>query len=523
MPGRSAAYGETAMVATSHPLATLAAIEVLREGGSAADAALAAAAVLCIAEPQMTGIGGDAFFIHANAAGAVQAYNGSGRAPAAAKADHFAARGITALEPTDAHAVTIPGAVDAWMALHAGHGRLPLDRLLGPAITLAREGCLVHPRVAWDWAHFEARAKARPEAAAVFLREGRALRAGERFVNPALAQTLSAIARQGRSAFYEGAVAESLARTLRAAGGLHTAEDFAAHTGEAVTPIRTRYRGIDVLECPPNGQGITALMLLNILTASGQDLADLSELDRIHLFSEATKLAYWERNTWCADPAFAAAPVEHLLSAAHAQALADAISMDTARIAPPHDRTAHTDTIYLCVVDRDLNCVSFINSLFNAFGSGIFDPATGVMLHNRGLGFTFAQGHPNRMDGGKRPLHTIIPGMALDADGHPFMPFGVMGGHYQAAGHAHFMMQVLDLARDPQAAAEAPRSFAHDGVLQVEDTFGADLRAGLAARGHEITLADQAIGGAQAIRIDRARGLLIGGSDPRKDGMALGW
>ena len=348
-------------------------------------------------------------------------------------------------------------------------------------------------------------------------------RAGERFANPALAQTLSAIARQGRSAFYEGAVAESLARTLRAAGGLHTAEDFAAHRGEAVTPIRSRYRGVDVLECPPNGQGITALMLLNILTASGRDLAGLSELDRIHLFSEATKLAYWERNTWCADPAFAAAPVERLLSKAHAEALAGAISMDSARTAPPHDRTEHTDTIYLCVVDRDLNCVSFINSLFNAFGSGILDPATGVMLNNRGLGFTFAEGHPNRMAGGKRPLHTIIPGMALDGDGHPFMPFGVMGGHYQAAGHAHLLMQVLDLESDPQAAAEAPRSFAHDGVLQVEATFGADLRAGLAARGHQIVLADEAIGGAQAIRIDRARGLLIGGSDPRKDGMALGW
>ena len=314
-PGRSAAYAERGMIATSHPAASVAGLDILTAGGTAADAAIAAAAVLCIAEPHMTGIGGDCFWIHAAANDGITAYNGSGRTPAAAGYGHYAERGINALAPTDPHTVTIPGAVEAWERLHRSHGSLPMDRLLAPAIKLAEEGCLVHPRVASDWQRFESRIALREPARAAFLPGGRVLAAGDRHANPALARTLRAIASDGASALYRGRVAECLVQTLRDAGGLHSVDDFADHAGEIVIPIRTAYRGMQVLECPPNGQGIAALMLLNILTATGQSIAALSISERIHLFAEATKLAYWERNVWCGDPDFGASPLERLLSA----------------------------------------------------------------------------------------------------------------------------------------------------------------------------------------------------------------
>ena len=521
-PGRSAAYAERGMIATSHPAASLAGLDVLTAGGTAADAAIAAAAVLCIAEPQMTGIGGDCFWIHAAADGGITAYNGSGRMPAAAGHGYFAERGINALAATDAHAVTIPGAVDAWERLHQSHASLPMEQLLAPAIKLAEAGCLIHPRVAFDWQRFESRIAHRAPARAAFLPDGRVLTAGDRHANPALARTLRAIARDGASALYRGQVAERLVRTLRDAGGLHSVDDFAAHAGEAVVPIRTAYRGMQVLECPPNGQGIAALMLLNILTATGQSIDTLSMAERIHLFAEATKLAYWERNVWCGDPDFAAFPLERLLSAEHAAELAASIRLDHAAEPPPPDRTNHADTAYLAVVDENLNCVSFINSLFNAFGSGIYDAETGILLHNRGLGFTFTPGHPNAIDARKRPLHTIIPGMVLGADGRPAMPFGVMGGHFQAAGHAQFVSHIFDRGLDPQQAAEEPRSFAFDGALEIETPIPPNVREELRRHGHRLAPADGPMGGAQAIFIDRAKGVLVGGSDPRKDGLAIG-
>jgi gamma-glutamyltranspeptidase/glutathione hydrolase len=521
-PGRSAVYAEGGMIATSHPAAAQAGLEILAEGGTAADAAIAAAAVLCVAEPQMTGIGGDCFWIHAGADGSISAYNGSGRTPAAATRDHYRERGTRALAPTDPDTVTIPGAVDAWAALHENYGSLSLDRLLARAAQLAEEGCVIQPRVAFDWSHFRARVETTEAAWATFLPGGKTPAAGDRHFNPALARTLRAIGREGRSAFYSGVIPESLVRTLQEEGGLHTADDFAAHRGEAVTPISTHYRGMEVLECPPNGQGITALMILNMLTASSERISTLSTADRIHLFAEATKLAYWERNTWCADPSFGAVPVQHLLSSEHAKRLAATIDPDRAADAPAPDRTEHTDTVYLAVVDRDLNSVSFINSLFNAFGSGIFDRETGVLFHNRGLGFSFVEGQPNHIDARKRPLHTIIPGMVLDGEGRAAMPFGVMGGHFQAAGHAQLISHIFDRGLDPQRAAEEPRTFAFDNKLQVETTIPHDVLTQLERRGHQLAIADVPIGGAQAIQIDRRRGVLIGGSDPRKDGLALG-
>lgn len=518
--GRSAVYAEHGMAATAHPAATLAALDVLRRGGNAVDAAITACALLCVIEAQATGIGGDCFVLYAPEAGAPIGLNGSGRAPAAADVGWYAERGIAAIDPLGPHAVTVPGAIDAWTRLHADHGRLPWAELLQPAIKAAADGYILSPRVAWDWSKLTDKLGRDPDAKALFMPDGRTPSVGARHRQPALAQTLARIARDGRDGFYTGAVAEDIVAKLRRLGGLHTLDDFAAQRAEYVTPIATDYRGHQVVEIPPNGQGITALMMLNVL--SGYALADLSEADRIHLLAEAAKAAYLRRDALIADPRFGAVPVERLLSAAEAETMRAAIRLDRAGPPAPVTGIEHKDTTYLCVVDRDRNAISFINSLFAGFGTGILAPASGVMLQNRGFGFTLAADHPNRIAGGKRPMHTIIPAMLMK-DGRSVMPFGVMGGHFQPVGHTSVVTNMLDLGCDPQEALARPRSFAYAGELKLEPTIGAATAAALADKGHKVSTADAPHGGGQAIWIDHAAGTLIGGSEPRKDGCALGY
>ncbi|WP_448206756.1 gamma-glutamyltransferase family protein [Azospirillum sp. sgz302134] len=521
-PGRSALVASEAAVATSHPLATAAALEILQAGGNAVDAALAAVAVQCVVEPHMTGIGGDCFALYAPANRPVVALNGSGRAPAAASVARLAELDVTGEIPRrSAHAVTVPGAVAAWTRLHADHARLPLGRLFERAIRYAEEGYGVAPRVAQDW-HNDAALLAGDEGCrAVFLPGGHPPRAGERHAQPLLGQRLREIARDGAAAFYTGATADSLVAFLRARGGLHTAEDFAEAVdgAEYVTPISTDYRGYEVMECPPNGQGLAALMILN--TLGGFDLSpSLDEAARHHLHAEATKLAYHHRDALIGEGNPAA--TAQLLSAEVTDALRRRI--DPNRAQPPvlWTEAEHKDTIYLCVVDRDGNAISFINSIFNAFGSAQLDPATGVLLHNRGTSFRLIEGHPNAIAPRRRPMHTIIPGL-LRKDGRTVCPFGVMGGHYQAAGHAAFLSGVLDRGMDVQTAIDQPRSFAFNGVLEVESSVPDAVAADLAGRGHRVVRRGGPLGGAQAIWIDHAAGLLIGGSDTRKDGCALGY
>jgi gamma-glutamyltranspeptidase len=513
--------GEAA-IATSHPLATAAGLEVLAEGGNAVDAALAAVAVQCVVEPHMTGIGGDCFVLYAPKGGDVIALNGSGRAPAAATVERIRAEGLTEIPRTSVHAVTVPGAISAWTKLHRDHGRLDLARLFSRAIRYAEEGYPVAPRLALDW-QAEAAILAGDEAArAAFLPGGKAPEAGDRHAQPRLAARFREIARDGAAAFYLGRTAESLVKRLQALGGLHTLDDFAAALDGAdyVRPISTLYRDHEILECPPNGQGLAALLILNIL--SRFDLAGMGEADRIHLHAEATKLAYHHRDALLADPATTAVPVDELLSDGVADTLAARIDMGRAAAPTLWSEPEHKDTIYLCVVDRDGNAISFINSIFHAFGSTRFDPETGIMLHSRGSSFRLIEGHPNAIAPGKRPMHTIIPGM-VRRDGRTVAPFGVMGGHYQAAGHAAFLSNRLDLGLDVQAAIDAPRFFAFDGVLEVEPTIEASVLEALAERGHRIKPRAQPIGGGQAIWIDHARGVLWAGSDGRKDGLALGF
>jgi gamma-glutamyltranspeptidase / glutathione hydrolase len=518
-PSRSVAVGERGMAATSHPQATLAALDILKAGGNAMDAAIAAVALQGVVEPQMTGVGGDCFVLYSPKAGTPVALNGSGRTPAKTDLATAMAKGAKDLAPTAVEGVTIPGAIDAWCKLAAAHGSKSLEEILRPAIDAAENGFRITPRVAADWAKFKARLESNPAAKEHFLPGGVAPAIGGKRSQPALGKTLRRIAREGRSAFYEGEVAEELATVLQGLGGVHTAADFAADFSEDVTPISTKFHGYDILECPPNGQGLAALMILRVL--AGYDIKSLAEVDRVHLLSEATKAAYRARDAFFCDPAHGKVDAAHFLSDDYIGRIRSKIDMKRATGKADWDDIEHTDTVYVTVVDRDLNAVSFINSLFNPFGSGIYAPKSGVLLHNRGYGFRLLPGHPNALAPNKRPMHTIIPGMVMK-DGRCQMPFGVMGGHYQATGHGNFLSNIFDLGMDIQAASEAPRSFDFDGVLSIETTFPADVSAELAARGHNVSWSESAIGGCQAIWIDHERGLLLGASDHRKDGAALG-
>ena len=523
-PGRSTVHAINGMAATSHPLATLSAIEALREGGNAIDAAVTASAVLCAVEAKSTGIGGDCFVLYApGGRGPLIGLNGSGRAPAGANAEWFRERGIERIEPRSVHAVTVPGAIDAWERILADHGTFGLDRCLQPAIRYCEEGAPVSPRTAWDWVGLVDALKADPTAKRIFLPRGRAPRVGEIHRQPELGKVLGTIARKGAAGFYRGAVARDIVGYLRRLGGLHTLDDFANHASDYVTPIRTRYRGHSVCEIPPNGQGITALIMLNIL--SGFDLAGLdpNSAERLHLEVEAGRLAYSARDAYVADPAAAPVPTARLLSKRYADSERARIRRRRAitDLRPPAALPL-VDTVYLTVVDRDQNAVSFINSTFWSFGSGLVSPKTGVVLQNRGAGFTLEPGHPNCIEPGKRPLHTIIPGMLMKGP-RAVMPFGVMGGYYQPAGHAHLVSNVLDFGMDLQEAIDAPRALHVNGALNLERGIDDECARCLRGFGHTVVRTEVPFGGAQAIWIDWKGGTLIGASEPRKDGCALGY
>jgi gamma-glutamyltranspeptidase/glutathione hydrolase len=520
LPGRSPVIACDGMAATSHPLATLAAIDVLREGGNAADAAVAACATLCVVEPHMTGIGGDCFTLIAQPGKPVWGYNGSGRTGAKASAEPMRAKGMREIGNA-IHAITVPGSVEAWEAILKAHGRLGLGRALKAAIHYAEYGFPVAPRVAWDWQRYVGKLKADPGTTKHYLFGGAPPAEGDVIRFPALAATLKTIAAKGARAFYEGAIAEDMAATLAARGSFITAEDFARHKGEAVTPISTNYRGLDLLEIPPNGQGLIALAMLNIL--ENFDLAALDPLgpDRFHLVLEAARLGYAIRDGHIAEPSHMRISARDLLDKGFAKKLAGKIDLNK-RAKLPATPTPGSDTIYLTVVDRDRMAVSFINSLYSSFGVGVCTEATGVTFNNRGACFTLEAGHPNEFGPAKRPMHTIIPGMTM-RDGRCDMSFGVMGAHYQPMGHVQIVNNMLDYGMDVQQAIDCPRFFFEGEQTIVEHGTPSATIDGLKARGHQIAMAPTPWGGAQTIKIDWQRGVLIAGSEPRKDGCALGY
>lgn len=520
-PGKSVTLAGSAMIATSHPQATMAGLKILEAGGNAVDAALAAVALQSVIDPHMTGIGGDCFALYAQSGKKPIAINGSGRAPKSATLEHFTALGLDKIPDNSVHAVTIPGAVDAWCLLSERYGRIGLEAVLKPAIDAANDGFVITPRVALDWGRYADRLRPYPASVAKFLPNGKAPGIGERFDNPALGKTLQRIAAQGRTAFYEGDVARDMVTTLQALGGVHTLEDFSAYRAFETDPISAFYRGYELTECPPNGQGLAALVMARILDGFDLTADDLSEADRIHLFAEVTKAAYRQRDLYIADPDHMQHKVEELLRDDFIASLRARIDMQKASAIEDFDMPVHRDTVYVTVVDAEGNAISLINSIFFAFGSGIYSPHAGVLLQNRGFGFSLTEGHANAIGPGKLPFHTIIPAM-LFKDGRPVMSFGVMGGQYQALGHVHILSQIVDHGLDVQMASDQPRSFFIDGAISLEPTISIEVQAELERRGHKTRWADEPLGGCQAIWIDHGRGVLWGASDHRKDGVALG-
>ncbi|MEM7472835.1 MAG: gamma-glutamyltransferase family protein [Pseudomonadota bacterium] len=520
-PGRSTVFAENGMCATSHPLAAKVAVQILEAGGNAVDAGIAAGVLLGICEPQMTGIGGDCFvLLKKPGTDDVIALNGSGRAPAGLDAANLRDAGQTTLDPYSCDAVTVPGAIDAFCRLSEDHGKIGLKATLAPAIYYAEKGVPVGPRTSFDWKE----AEQTPQGAAkdFYLIDGVAPEPGAVFRAPKQAEVLRLIAEQGRAGFYEGEVAEDMVSTLQVAGGTHTLDDFATTSCDYTDPISGTYKDLELVEHPPNGQGATAILMNNILAHF--DLADMDPAGtfRAHIEAEAAKLAYDARNRFLSDPDHMSR-LEHMVASETASQLAALIDPKRAMAsASALSEQVHKETIYLTVVDRDLMAVSLIYSIFHSFGSGIASEKFGVLFQNRGAGFTLEEGHPNEAKGGKRPMHTIIPGM-LKQQGKVIMPFGVMGGAYQPNGHARFVTNLADFGMHAQEAIDAPRSFSDAGDMKVERGYSDNVRQELSDMGHKVSIPDTPIGGAQAIFIDHEKGVLHGASDPRKDGCALGY
>jgi gamma-glutamyltranspeptidase/glutathione hydrolase len=538
---RSVVMGRHGMIATSQPLASAAGLKVLQDGGNAIDAAITAAAVLSVVEPTMNGIGGDLFAIVYDAkTRTLRGLNASGRSGHAATPEAFASHGLTRVPNTGVYSVTVPGVVDGWSTLLSTLGTIPLSRALTPAIGYAKNGYAVSEIISGQWQASEKKLSADAAAASTFLSAGHAPKPGDVFANPKLAVTLETIAAGGRDAFYKGPIAAAIAADMKRRDGFLDARDFAEHGSDWVDPISTSYRGYDVYEMPPNSQGFVVLEMLNILEGFDLKSPGHNSAASLHLLVEAKRIAFADRAAYLADPgAVPPAVLKVLLSKEYA-------AMRRTEIDPDHAAAGYKpgaigaarssagdqdvdftgrdrgDTIYMTVADGQGNVVSLIQSLFSDFGSGLVAGDTGIVLHNRGALFNLTDGHPNQVAPHKRPLHTLIPAMVM-RDGKPWLSFGVMGGDHQAQGHVQVLANLIDFGMNIQEAGEAARVNHSANGLDVESAVSAAARAGLTARGHQLLDVIGAYGGFQGILIDPRTGVLMGGSDPRKDGLAIGW
>lgn len=528
---RSPILSTKGIVASSQPLATMAGITVLRSGGNAADAAVATAAALAVVEPSSTGIGGDCFSLfYSSRHGLITAINGSGRSPQALTLE--LAEGQEGFDPQGPHAVTVPGTVAGWVDTVQRCGRMTMAEVLAPAISLAEDGFPVTPIISRAWQKQEELLRTTGPAGSDLLVGGRAPRAGEVWRNPAIARVMREVAEGGAAAFYRGRPAEEIVQAVRMNGGCMTAADLADHRSTLEDPISTTYRGHTVYECPPNGQGITALMALNIL--EGFDMASMRprSTEALHTTIEAIRLAFADARTYIADPRRAPVPVAAMLSKGYADRRRKLISPDTAiKLAVAGHLPAGSDTVYLCAADGDGNACSFINSNYHGFGSGIVPRNCGFSLQNRGAGFVLDRDHPNVLAGGKRPYHTIIPAMLTRPDGSLMGPFGVMGAWNQPQGHTQVVINLVDRGMDPQAAIDEPRFSIFDdppnGDLWIESVIPAATTSALVKLGHPVRTAagdsrTGKVGQGQVIVRDPDTGVLWGGSDPRGDGCAIG-
>lgn len=534
---RSPVIATHGMAASAHPLATQIGIDILQAGGTAVDAAIAMNAALGLMEPVSCGVGGDLFAIVWDAkAGKLHGLNASGRAGSALTLADLSARGLATMPEFGGAPVTVPGCVDGWFELHARFGKLPMARLLAPAIRYAREGHPVPPVIAHYWQRGVRRYADFPAWQATYAAGGKAPRAGDVIRNPDLAATYEALAKRGRDAFYTGEMAERIAAAVQAAGGGITSGDLAAHRSTWVEPQRVSYRGYDVWELPPNTQGVAALQMLNMLERFDLKSMGFGSAAALHLMVETKKLAYEDRARYYADPAFAPAPIERLLAKPYAEERLRLFDpARAARAIPPGDAALRQgDTTYLTVVDEERNAVSLIQSNYMGFGSGVVPAASGFTLQNRGDLFNLDPAHPNAYAPGKRPFHTIIPAF-VTRDGKPVFSFGVMGGDMQPQGHVQVLCNIIDFGMDVQEAGDAPR-WHHEGsseptgevmqdggVLHLENGFAPEAVRELIQRGHRITEDVGGYGGYQGIWLDAARGVLLGASESRKDGCAIGY
>ena len=536
---RSEVLARQGMVATSQPLATQAALDILRQGGSAVDAAIAANAVLGVVEPMMDGVGGDLFAIIWDAkTKQLHGLNASGRSPNALTPEIFRARGLKSIPGNGPLSISVPGCVDGWAEMHRKFGKLPWGTILKPAIEYARNGFPVSEQVAFDW-EFYGRSY-RDQSAnfrEVYTIEGRIPVKGDVFRNPLLAASLEKIARGGRDAFYKGEIARVIDAYCKREGCFLTEADLAAHTSDWVEPVSTNYRGYDVWELPPNGQGVTALQMLNILEGYDLKKFGFGSKEHIHYFVEAKKLAYEDRAKFYADPAFNRLPLKSLLSKEYAAARRKLISDTRAGVGyePGNPAIQQGDTVYLTAADRDGNMVSLIQSVASSFGSGMVPDGLGFVLHNRGASYTLEEGHYNSYAPRKRPFHTIIPAF-MTKDGQPILSFGVMGGAFQPLGHVQIVTNMIDFGMNIQEAGDAPRidhtgssmptgsrAAADGGQILLESGHSYETIRELMKMGHKVGYSLGLYGGYQAIRYDSQRQVYYGASESRKDGQAAGY
>lgn len=524
--------GRRGMVATNNPLASQAGLRILREGGTAADAAVAAAAVLNVTDPASTGIGGDMFALYYDAqTQSVTALNGSGRAPKALTIAELARLGIRdAIPDRSPHAVTVPGACMGWHDLLVRHGRMTLKETLADAIHYAEEGFAVAPVFGRAWQASEAFLR-QGHHTEHYVPDGRAPRVGEIMRLPHLARTFQQVAEGGPDAFYRGPIAEAIVKTLGALGGLMTLEDLHSHTSTWGEPIQINYRGFTIMEHPPNGQGLAALQAMKIAEAWTLGDWPWDSAERLHLMVEAMRLAFADARHYIADPLQVPVPVDQLLSDEYLRGRRQLISERSAMQPPSFGAPlAHSDTVYLCTADGEGNACSFINSLYMGWGSNIVAEGTDVFLQNRGANFVLDPDHPNVLAGGKRPYHTIIPGIALK-DGDLWAAFGVMGGFMQPQGHLQVISALIDDALNPQEALDRPRwcleAGTSDSTLALEEGIPIKTMARLAELGHRVRpvsgAARSLFGDGHIIRRDASSGVLFGGSDPRKDGLVAAY
>ena len=522
-PGRSNVLAQNGMVATSNPLSSMEAMRILHKGGNAIDASIAASAVQSVVCPSATGLGGDCFAIISINGKEPVAVNGSGIAPQKANLQYFNDKKINKIELTSPHSVTVPGAVHAWCSMHEKYGKLDFEEVLQGAENYARNGFPVHEVEAYAWKGKEEKLKQNDNSKKIFLKNNRSYKFGEIFKNIPLADTIKLISKNKIDGFYNSDITKEMVEILNSLGGLHTLEDFYSQKTIFSPTISNLYKEHKIHQCPLNGPGIIVLLMMAINDKLNTSQYYPSSFERYHLQAEITKVCYEVKETLLGDPKYNTINLEEILKASFIEQLCKKIKLNKIYTSKKAYVTSNPETVYLSVVDKDLNAVSFINSICHVFGSGISAPKSGILFQNRGVNFRLEKNHPNSIEGNKRPLHTIIPGLVTNKKNETILSYGVMGGQYQPVGQTHVLQNIFDYNFTIQESLDFARTFALDGLLKIEKSLDNQIAEKLKSIGHNLSIVPDGIGGGQCIKIDRKEGVLIGGSDPRKDGMAIGF